>query len=524
MAHNFICTTTEPVIETKKGKIRGYIMDGIYTFHGIKYADAKRFQMPVEVEPWEGVKEALSYGAVCPMYNPETIKGEIMVPHRYWVKSEHCQFLNVWSPDVKKGAKKAVLVWLHGGGFSDGSSIEQVCFDGTNLAMYHDVVVVTVNHRLNILGYLNLEDYSEKYKNSGNAGMADIEYALRWVHDNIENFGGDPENVTIFGQSGGGGKVSTLLQMPSVDGLFHKAMVISGVRPEGSKIMAPPENSDAHPLVDAMLAELGIAPDKIEEIETVSYSALAAAYLKVKDAVEAAGGYVGCSPLPNDYFVGHPEEVGFREHAQEIPMVVGSVFGEMAFNPGVAQKYEKTREEQIAIVRETFGDATEDIVAKYEAAYPGQNLIDILSLDCFTRTPTVNYVKKKASYGKAPVYNYLFNYEFPYQDGKRPWHCSDLPFFFHNTDKVMICNKPGVSDALEQKMSTLLTNFAKYGDPNHSSLPRWEPSTKESVNTMILDEKCEVRVNFDTEVINAVKPLIPNPFQRKRTADDIALR
>mgnify|MGYP002510426238 CR=1 FL=1 len=283
-------------------------------------------------------------------------------------------------------------------------------------------------------------------------------------------------------------------------------------------------NQTSDRIVSFATALTGGDPDKIEEIETVSYSALAAAYLKVKDAVEAAGGYVGCSPLPNDYFVGHPEEVGFREHAQEIPMVVGSVFGEMAFNPGVAQKYEKTREEQIAIVRETFGDATEDIVAKYEAAYPGQNLIDILSLDCFTRTPTVNYVKKKASYGKAPVYNYLFNYEFPYQDGKRPWHCSDLPFFFHNTDKVMICNKPGVSDALEQKMSTLLTNFAKYGDPNHSSLPRWEPSTKESVNTMILDEKCEVRVNFDTEVINAVKPLIPNPFQRKRTADDIALR
>lgn len=523
MAHKFICTTTEPVIETKKGKIRGYIMDGIYTFHGIKYADAKRFQMPVEVEPWEGVKDALSYGEVCPMYNPETTKGEIMVPHRYWVKSEDCQYLNVWSPSAEPGAKKAVLVWLHGGGFSDGSSIEQVCYDGTNLAMYHDVVVVTVNHRLNILGYLNLEDYGEKYKNSGNAGMADIEYALRWVHDNIENFGGDPENVTIFGQSGGGMKVSTLLQMPSADGLFHKAVIISGVKPEGG--MVSPADYDAHPLIDAMLSELKISPENIEEIEKIPYEALAVAYLKVKGPIEEAGGYVGGTPVPNDYYVGEPEEIGFREHAQEIPMVVGSVFGEMSFNAGISKKHEKTREEQIAILRETFGDATEDIVAKFEAAYPGQNLIDVLSIDCFTRMPAINYVKKKASYNKAPIYNYLFNYEFPYDDGKVAWHCSDLPFFFHNTDKVLICNKPGVSDLLEQRVSSLLTSFAKYGDPNHSGLPRWEPSTQEKVNTMVLDEKCEVRVNFDEEVLKAVKPFIPNPFLRmkKRNPDDIAL-
>lgn len=524
MAKRFVCTLEEPVVTTAAGKLRGYKMDDIYHFEGIRYAKAKRFQNPQKVTPWEGIKDATNYGPGCPVLRNPVPSGEVRIPHRFWPSSENCQYLNVWTNSLDVSERKAVMVWFHGGGFADGSAIEQVAYDGTNMARYGDVVVVTVNHRLNVFGFLDLSDFGEKYANSKNAGLADLVAALMWVRENIAQFGGDPENVTIFGQSGGGGKVSTLLQMPSVDGLFHKAMVISGVRPEGSKIMAPPENSDAHLLVDAMLAELGIAPDKIEEIETVSYSALAAAYLKVKDAVEAVGGYVGCSPLPNDYFVGHPEEVGFREHAQEIPMVVGSVFGEMAFNPGVAQKYEKTREEQIAIVRETFGDATEDIVAKYEAAYPGQNLIDILSLDCFTRTPTVNYVKKKASYGKAPVYNYLFNYEFPYQDGKRPWHCSDLPFFFHNTDKVMICNKPGVSDALEQKMSTLLTNFAKYGDPNHSSLPRWEPSTKESVNTMILDEKCEVRVNFDTEVINAVKPLIPNPFQRKRTADDIALR
>ncbi|MFQ7749118.1 MAG: carboxylesterase family protein, partial [Eubacteriales bacterium] len=221
MAKKFVCSTTEPVVSTKAGKVRGFCVDGTYTFHGIKYADADRFQMPRPVEPWDGVKDALSYGYVSPMLDKETAVGEIMVPHRYWPKDENCQYLNIWSQSLCEEAKKPVMVWLHGGGFSAGSSIEQMAYDGENLSKFGDVVVVTLNHRLNILGYLDLSPYGEKYKNSGNAGNADLVAALQWVHDNIAAFGGDPENVTIFGQSGGGGKVSSLMQTPAADGLFH---------------------------------------------------------------------------------------------------------------------------------------------------------------------------------------------------------------------------------------------------------------------------------------------------------------
>ena len=216
MAKMFVCSKTEPIVQTKAGKLRGFILDGTYTFHGIKYADAKRFQMPTEVEPWDGVKDALSYGFVSPMLSQDTPNGEVMVPHRYWPMDENCQYLNVWTQTLDQDAKKPVLLWLHGGGFAAGSSIEQQAYDGENMSKYGDAVVVSLNHRLNILGYLDLSPFGEKYANSGNAGNADMVAALRWIHDNIAAFGGDPENVTIFGQSGGGMKADFLKKEPII--------------------------------------------------------------------------------------------------------------------------------------------------------------------------------------------------------------------------------------------------------------------------------------------------------------------
>ena len=212
MARQFLCSEATTVATTK-GKLRGCQLDGTYIFQGIKYADAKRFGMPCPVKPWEGVKDALSYGYVCPLLNQDVPNGELMVPHRYWPMNENCQYLNIWTQSLEKSAKKPVMVWLHGGGFAAGSSIEQVAYDGENMSKYGDVVVVSLNHRLNILGYMNLSGYGEKYANSGNAGSADMVAALRWIHDNIESFGGDPDNVTLFGQSGGGMKVWSLMQI-----------------------------------------------------------------------------------------------------------------------------------------------------------------------------------------------------------------------------------------------------------------------------------------------------------------------
>lgn len=204
MVKKFLNSLNEPIVETKAGKLRGFCLDGIYTFHGIKYADAKRFQAPVPVKSWEGIKNATNYGYISPTSGSPAPSSEIFIPHRFWPADEDCQYLNVWTPGINDGRKRPVMFWMHGGGYSDGSSIEQVAYEGDQLAEYGDVVVVSINHRLNILGYLDMSSFGEKYANSVNAGIADIVVALEWVRDNITSFGGDPDNITIFGQSGGG--------------------------------------------------------------------------------------------------------------------------------------------------------------------------------------------------------------------------------------------------------------------------------------------------------------------------------
>ena len=509
MAKEFICSVTEPIVKTKAGKLRGYRIDGTYTFHGIKYADAKRFQMPTEVEAWEGVKDALSYGYVCPMLSQEVPMGEIMVPHRYWPKDENCQYLNIWTQSISSEAKKPVMVWLHGGGFTAGSSIEQAAYDGENMSKYGDVVVVTLNHRLNILGYLDLSPFDSKYANSANAGNADIVAALKWVRDNIAGFGGDPENVTIFGQSGGGMKVWTLMQTPSADGLFHKGIIQSGLI-DGFLYK---EKLDGTEIVNAILKELGFAEGEVEKLETVPYEQMAIAYKKVAPELARTGAYVGCNPIPNEFYVGDPRVVGFREHARTIPVLIGSVIGEFAFGPGVPGRKKLSEEEILPMIREKYGDASEKLTKLFRKAYPDKNLTDLLALDSLFRSPTKDFTEKKAAHQEAPTYSYLFAFEFPYEDGKPAWHCSEIPFVFHNTDKVFICNVPGVSDQLEERIFGAWINFARYADPNITSLPHWPACKPGKEAVMIFDETCEVKMNFDHELIELHKEATPKfPF------------
>lgn len=508
MAKEFLCSTTEPIVSTKAGKLRGFRLDGTYTFHGIKYADAGRFQPPVPPAPWEGVKDALSYGYVCPMLDRETAQGEVMVPHRYWPKDENCQYLNLWSPTLDPQAKKPVMVWLHGGGYSAGSSIEQIAYDGDALSKFGDVVVVTLNHRLNILGYFDLSPYGEKYKNSANAGNADLVAALEWVRDNIAGFGGDPDNVTIFGQSGGGGKVFNLMQTPSADGLFHKAIIMSGVF---DNLLGCPSN-DSRPLVEGILQHLGLPAGNPEPLETIPYEALAEAYKAVAPELSKQGLYTGNAPLPNEFYLGDPRQVGFCEHAQTIPTIVGSVFGEFAFGPGVAGKDRLTREECLARLGRKLKGDVEALAELFHQCYPEKNLTDLLSLDVMCREPSKDFARKKAAHPHSPTYCYLFNLELPFDDGKPAWHCSDIPFFFHNAELVPISNIPGVSDQLQDKMAGAFVSFARNGVPAYPGLPEWTPCTPTQVNTMIFDRQCQVRQNHDDALYAAYLPAAPNPF------------
>lgn len=519
MAKQFICSPDYPVVETRAGKLRGFVTDGTFTFHGVKYADAKRFQPPVPPQPWEGVRDALSYGYVCPMLDRETANGEIMVPHRYWPKDENCQYLNIWTQSIDRNAKKPVMVWLHGGGYSAGSSIEQIAYDGENLSRFGDVVVVTLNHRLNILGYLDLSPFGEKYQNSGNAGNADLVAALEWVHENIAGFGGDPENVTIFGQSGGGSKVSDLLQTPKADGLFHKGIVMSGVF-DG---MLGTPGTDSRPLILAMLKELGLEEGQVEELETIDYEKLAAAYKAVAPEIGRQGLYTGNCPIPNDFFLGDPRKVGFTDHAKTIPTIIGSVFGEFAFAPGVHKKYELSAEEQMACLKAQFGDAAEALAEVFHSTYPEKNITDLLALDGMCREATKDYARKKGAHTQAPTYCYLFNFEMPFDDGKPAWHCADIPFFFHNTDKVLICDVPGVSDQLEERMAGSFVNFARYGVPSSPSLPAWDACTADDVATMVFDRECAVRHNFDDALYKAFMPHAFNPFAPRKDGEEVTI-
>lgn len=505
MAHQFYCDKEKPVVQTKLGKLRGFFLNGTYIFQGIRYAKAKRFHQPEPVEPWEGVKNALAYGYVCPLMEQDEPSIEVMIPHRYWPMDENCQYLNIWTQSITPGVKKPVMVWLHGGGFFAGSSIEQVAYDGENLSKYGDVVVVSLNHRLNILGYLDLSPFGEEYKNSANAGTADMVAALQWIHDNIEAFGGDPDNVTLFGQSGGGMKVWTLMQTPAADGLFHKGIVQSGYM---EHFMDDGE-TDGTMIVTAMMQELGLK--NVKELETVPYAQMAAAFWKVLPAVEKAGGYVGGHPKQNDWYLGEPLRVGFREHAKTIPVMIGTALGEFSFMPALDDEIKNDPEKLDVLFARRYGDKAGEVKRLFAEAYPDKHISDALFVDSLFRAPSMDFALKKAGHTESETYSYLFTYTFPYDGGHIAWHCSEIPFVFHNTDLVPVCNEGEVTDKLEQQLSDAWLNFARTGKPGSALLPDWPACTAEKENCMIFDRTCEVRTNHDHELMQLLRTI---PFNR----------
>lgn len=510
----FVCKEDYPVVETKAGKLRGYVWNDTFIFKGIKYADAERFMRPREIAPWEGVKDAQSYGYVCPLMEQDHPSMELMVPHMYWPMDEHCQYLNVWTQSIDPQAKRPVMVWLHGGGFFAGSSIEQLAYDGENMSKYGDVVVVSLNHRLNILGYLDLSPFGERYAESANVGSLDMIMALRWIRDNIAGFGGDPDNVTLFGQSGGGAKVWTLMQMPEADGLFHRGIVESGVYAVGG--MGDVEEQDGTQIVGAMLEELGLTAAEVGKLETLPYAALAEAYRKVAPAIAAQGGYVGNKPHIGSLYAGDPVRHGFREHAKQIPLLIGTALGEFDFLPPVAKKWELTREQVLEKAGKRYGDKAEQVLALFEQAYPGKCLLDAMVVDTVFRAPTIAFIRERAKSAESVTYSYQFTYEFPIYNGKVAWHCSEIPFVFHNIDKVPICNKDEGSLRLQEQICGAWINFAREGSPNIEGV-EWPCCQAGDEAVMILDETCEIRHNVDHALIELLESL-PKPGEEERGA------
>ncbi|WP_080053889.1 carboxylesterase/lipase family protein [Spirosoma aerolatum] len=495
------------VAPTASGKVRGYIHNGTFTFKGIPYAKAERFMGPSKPDSWTGVRSSMTYGPVCPMDPTTSTYDEIEFPfhHDWGYTNENCLSLNVWTPQLTEAKKRPVMVWFHGGGFTAGSSVELPSYDGENLSKKGDVVVVTINHRLNILGFLDLSAYGEKYKNSPNAGLMDLVASLQWVKENIAQFGGDPNNVTIFGQSGGGGKVTSLMNAPSAKGLFHKAIVQSG-----SYLTSFTESDLARKVSAALLEELHFQPNQVDSLQKISYERLNAAgkraLRKVNESLKGQnqGGFgLGWGPIHDGNFLPYQiSEPAAMELAKNVPLLVGSTKTEFGpFNPG---NRVTDMEAAKAAMQKRIGDKTDAYMAAVKKAYPETSSpADYINIDINFRAGVIRQANQKAVAGAAPVYMYLFTWNSPVNDGLyKSMHCMEIPFAFNNIARCEEMTGGGKDAyALADKMSNAWIAFARTGNPNNKSLPNWPQYNAQNGATMLFDNTCQVKNHPDKELL-----------------------
>lgn len=494
-------------VSTESGMVRGYIHNGTFTFKGIPYAKAERFMAPSKPDSWTGVRSSMTYGPVCPMDATTTVNDEFEFPfhHDWGYTNENCLSLNVWTPQLTNAKKRPVLVWFHGGGFTAGSSVELPSYDGENLTKKGDVVVVSVNHRLNILGFLDMSAYGEKYKNSPNAGLMDLVASLQWVKNNIASFGGDPDNITIFGQSGGGGKVSSLMAAPSAKGLFHKAIVQSG-----SYVTNFTERDIAQKVSAALLDELKLTPAQADSLQKMPYERL---YAAGKKAMRKVGERLKGANIPafglswgaiqdGTFLPYQPSDAAAMELAKNVPLLVGSTKTEFGpFNPTTRVT---DMDQAKASLKKQYGDKAESYMAAVKKAYPEtMNPSDYLTVDIGFRAGTIRQANAKAVAGAAPVYTYIFAWSSPVNDGiYKSMHCMELPFVFDNISRCEEMTGGGKeAHALADKMSRAWIAFARTGNPNHSGLPNWPAYTAENGATMLFDNVNKVKNHPDKELL-----------------------
>jgi len=478
------------VVETAGGKVRGAMQDKVHAFKGIPYGasteGAGRFLPTAKPQPWPGVRDALELGPASPQ-TPSNLIPESMAqqPKADGNGTEDCLHLNVWTPGLGSG-KRPVMVWFHGGGYSAGSA-NWAMYNGGNLAAKHDVVVVTVNHRLNVFGYLYLAELGgEKYARSSNIGMLDIVASLEWVRDNIAAFGGDPGNVTIFGQSGGGGKVSTLLAMPPAQGLFHRAVAMSGSNVKGVS------RDRATRGAEAFMAKLGLKPNQVDELQKLPQAQLLAAMRGVQG--------LQLSPVVDGHTLpGGPFDPTAPALTANVPLMIGSTETEVTWNNSVTfdPLDDAALHNRIKQGLRVDDAAADRLIAVYKKGRPQAGNLDlffIMSTDASNfRTGTDTEADRKAALGNAPVYKYYFQWYSPVREGKlRSYHTLDIPFVFENVDIAQSMLGSGAERfPLASRMSGAWAAFARSGNPNHKGIPKWEPFTESQRATMVFNNECK---------------------------------
>ena len=497
------CSTPKSAVATTQyGKVRGFLDGGVLTFKGVPYgqttAGENRWLPAKPPAPWTGERPTLVYGANCPqtLHDFAAVEQSFLQDWTDGYMSEDMLKLNIWTPGLT--GKRAVMFYIHGGGFSFGSSYELASHEGAQMARHHDVVQISVNHRLNSLGFLDLSEVGgPAYAESANVGMTDLVAALRWVRDNIANFGGDPDRVMIYGQSGGGSKVTTLMGMPSAAGLFHRASVQSG---GGGN---PPDGEQARTLTRQLMTELGLQPNDLAGLQKTEWAALnkagAAAIGKLNPPGQSFG--LGSPPNPKPRVGWGPVVDGhvitmrsFYEGAPDIskniPMLIGSVSEE-----GNRMSSRPTEEEWKATLTRSLGETkAATLIAALKKAHPEKSIrtLSYAVGGIGQRNNVQRMAKMKWEQKAAPVYQYYFTWQSPMLEDAGAWHTAELAFCFDNTKRCEqgTGNTPE-AQALAKKMATAWANFARTGNPSQSGL-EWKPADSDRGQTMVFDNHCRM--------------------------------